>query len=251
MNKWTAVPHAPMANGAVGGKRRTSVYSTLRTHALHYRFKPGQHLPISVIAQLLGVSNTPVREALMRLHAEGLVDAIPAKGFFAREMRLQDIVEFNEMLCVIVRHCLEGADLALCLAPRQDADGVMPPLQLKTRGTALSLTCETEMLFETLGRATGENTIPICIHRLCEQTHHIRLRAFESRRIGSRLRHAFAELVGALRRRDREAAIDKLVAFSQLFAQALPYLVSHALAAAYMAELTDLANWVTREEEAA
>ncbi|OCC05417.1 hypothetical protein BA190_08295 [Labrys sp. WJW] len=240
-----------MANGVVGGKRRTSVYSTLRTHALHYRFKPGQHLPISVIAQLLRVSNTPVREALMRLHAEGLVDAVPAKGFFAREMRLQEIAEFNEMLCVIVRHCLEGAELAVCLDLRRDGDGAMPPPQFKARGTALSLTSETEMLFEGLGRATGEKTIPICIHRLCEQTHHIRLRAFESRRIGSKLRHAFAQLVGALRRRDREAAVDKLVAFSQLFAQALPYLVSQALAAAYMAELTDLADWVTRQGEAA
>ncbi|MDT3377392.1 GntR family transcriptional regulator [Labrys neptuniae] len=251
MNNWTAVPHAPMANGVVGGKRRTSVYSTLRTHALHYRFKPGQHLPISVIAQLLGVSNTPVREALMRLHAEGLVDAVPAKGFFAREIRLQDMVEFNGMLCVVVRHCLEGGGLDLCLAPQREADGAALPLQLKTRGTPSSLARETEMLFEALGRATGEKTIPICIHRLCEQTHHIRLRAFESRRIGSRLRHALAELVAALRRRDREVAIDRLVAFSQLFAQALPHLVSHALAAAYAAELTDLANWVTRQEEAA
>lgn len=149
------MPRAPSANGDTGGKCRSGVYDTLRARALNYRFKPGQHLPIAVIARLLKVSNTPVREALMRLYAEGLVDAVPHRGFFARELRLAEIAEYNIMLDVMVCRCLETVDMTRCIGGTGEPDDVLSKRRLKKRLTAFELTCGAERLFETIVLATG------------------------------------------------------------------------------------------------
>lgn len=52
-------------------ERGSSVYSTLRDMAISYEFKPGERLSESELALRLGVSRTPVREALTRLVADG------------------------------------------------------------------------------------------------------------------------------------------------------------------------------------
>ena len=53
-------------------ERGSSVYSTLCDMAISYEFKPGERLSESELALRLGVSRTPVREALTRLVADGL-----------------------------------------------------------------------------------------------------------------------------------------------------------------------------------
>jgi DNA-binding GntR family transcriptional regulator len=56
------------------------VYNQLRGRIIDKSLKPGQRLPEVKIATEMGVSRTPVREALRRLSAEGLVRVIPNSG---------------------------------------------------------------------------------------------------------------------------------------------------------------------------
>ena len=62
-----------------GGTAAQAVHQYLRDEILSGRFKPGEVLNQLELAPLLGVSATPVREALRMLHEEGLVDAPPQK----------------------------------------------------------------------------------------------------------------------------------------------------------------------------
>lgn len=55
-------------------------YDVIRRSILSLRFKPGQRLVIGDLAHSIGVSSNPVREALSRLEAEGLVNAVPHTG---------------------------------------------------------------------------------------------------------------------------------------------------------------------------
>ncbi|MDQ0634174.1 DNA-binding GntR family transcriptional regulator [Arthrobacter pascens] len=57
------------------------VYKTVRNHLLAGRFKPGSWLNLDQLARQLNVSNTPIRQALGRLEAEGLVTKLPYRGF--------------------------------------------------------------------------------------------------------------------------------------------------------------------------
>src|SRR3990170_9167354 len=62
--------------------RNASVAATelIRLAILDGRLNPGQRLKEEELARELGISRTPVREALLMLQAEGLVDAAPNRG---------------------------------------------------------------------------------------------------------------------------------------------------------------------------
>src|SRR5437660_9800100 len=55
--------------------------------------RPGEFLRIERIADALGVSQTPVREGLLSLKSEGLVDLLPRRGFIVAPITPQDITD--------------------------------------------------------------------------------------------------------------------------------------------------------------
>lgn len=71
------------------------VYSRLR-QTIQKRCQPGQALSEPELAKLLGVSRTPVRDALARLEKDGLVKIIPRKGAFVSSLGVMDIHELFE-----------------------------------------------------------------------------------------------------------------------------------------------------------
>jgi len=74
----------PMTEGAV--------YERIKNWLLAQSLVPGQLLQIGVLADELGVSTTPVREALTRLAAERMIMSVPKRGFFARTPSEDDIL---------------------------------------------------------------------------------------------------------------------------------------------------------------
>lgn len=77
------------------------IYFELRRRLLAGGFRLNERLDVSRIATDMGSSATPVREALTRLAAEGLIAARPARGFFAilwSEAGLRALYEWRGML---------------------------------------------------------------------------------------------------------------------------------------------------------
>ncbi|HEY8418141.1 MAG TPA: GntR family transcriptional regulator [Limnochordales bacterium] len=95
--------------------RAELVYEALRDDIFNNRLRPGERVSEERIAQRLKVSRTPVREALKRLHAEGLVEITPHRGAVVRDPSGEELAE----LCT-VREVLEG--LAARLAARSISD---------------------------------------------------------------------------------------------------------------------------------
>jgi len=95
-------PHPPV---------RHEIYGRLRTAIQTTALKPGAAISENDIAQQLGVSRTPVRDAFMRLTAEGLVRSVPQIGTFVAKLDLGAIREalfIREALeCTALRHCAE------------------------------------------------------------------------------------------------------------------------------------------------
>jgi DNA-binding GntR family transcriptional regulator len=77
--------------------RRESAYSELRHMVLRGEFMFGQRLGEEAIAEQLNVSRTPVREALMRLHADHLVSRFPDGGFYLDMPNLVDLRDLYEL----------------------------------------------------------------------------------------------------------------------------------------------------------
>lgn len=73
------------------------VYCYLRNRIVQLDLKPGEKIDVQRISEELGVSQTPVREALHRLTEEGFVEQKPYIGYFVTSLTLQDIEELFEI----------------------------------------------------------------------------------------------------------------------------------------------------------
>ena len=82
---------------------RDVVFNTLRDAILTGKLVPGERLMENQLADKLGVSRTPVREALRMLELENLVELVPRKGAQVLDMSEKDITNILE-----VRSALEG-----------------------------------------------------------------------------------------------------------------------------------------------
>lgn len=67
-----------------------------------FNSEKGRYLSVREVAGEIGVSYTPVREAFQRLEREGLLQLVPNVGFFVPQMDIADIVEIFQ-----VRECIE------------------------------------------------------------------------------------------------------------------------------------------------
>ncbi|RJR30841.1 MAG: GntR family transcriptional regulator [Desulfobacteraceae bacterium] len=78
-----------------------TVYQSLREIIVGRRFEPGQRINVEELARELGVSRTPVWEAIRRLGQEGILKNIPNRGVFMADKpleRVQDIVQVRVSL---------------------------------------------------------------------------------------------------------------------------------------------------------
>ncbi|RDI95402.1 GntR family transcriptional regulator [Meiothermus sp. QL-1] len=103
---------------------REAAYIRLREDILQGLLPPGTRILEPELAQSLGVSRTPVREALQRLAQEGLVELVPGRGARVRVLLLEEVREVYE-----VRALLEGEAAALAAERASQAElGVLEAL---------------------------------------------------------------------------------------------------------------------------
>ncbi|MEZ7129847.1 GntR family transcriptional regulator [Nonomuraea sp. AD125B] len=109
---------------------RESVIEAIQELIVSGQLKPGQHLVESELADLLGVSRQPVREALQQLSGEGWVDLHPGQGAF---VHVPTVEEADQLLAVRALLETEAARLA---AQHAGEDGVKRLRDLCARGIA-------------------------------------------------------------------------------------------------------------------
>ena len=95
---------------AVRRERGSGVFNTLREMAISYQLKPGERLSEIELAARLGVSRTPVREALNRLVTDGFL--LPSsRGYMRRPLDVQESLDLYEARIAVERECLRLAIL--------------------------------------------------------------------------------------------------------------------------------------------
>ncbi|TEA78874.1 GntR family transcriptional regulator [Allopusillimonas ginsengisoli] len=93
---------------SVRGKRGEDVLDRLRSMAIFYEFKPGERLNEAELADALGVSRTPVREALMALAHEGFLEA-SSRGYVRRRLDVKEMKDLYELRLAIEKECCRYA----------------------------------------------------------------------------------------------------------------------------------------------
>lgn len=89
---------------------KSEVYKMIREGITSRKLLPGTPLKESDLVQKLGVSRTPIREALNQLSKEGIVEIYPRKGAFVKNCSKEEVIEI-----LILREVLEGVAARLAI----------------------------------------------------------------------------------------------------------------------------------------
>jgi DNA-binding GntR family transcriptional regulator len=92
----------------------------IREAILDGRFTPGLRLKEERLAAQLGISRTPIREALLLLQAEGLIEAVPNRGAFVRSFDVVELLDMYELRALLEGHAARRA--AVRMTPDQFSD---------------------------------------------------------------------------------------------------------------------------------
>ena len=155
---------------------RDVVFQTLRQAILRGELKPGERLMEIHLAQKLGVSRTPVREAIRKLELEGLVLMIPRKGAVVAEITVTDLEDVLE-----VRMALE--ELAVKLACRKITEEQLNAMRQREEifrkslyGDDVAACAQADMEFhDAIYAATGNSRLVQILNNLREQMYRYRV----------------------------------------------------------------------------
>src|SRR2546427_10815663 len=99
----------PKTKTHAGENPSARVYTQIKNLILCNEYMPGQKLHRQHRSERLGVSRTPVREALTRLVQEGYVTFLPNRGFTCKEIRMQEAEELYELREALEAFAVEKA----------------------------------------------------------------------------------------------------------------------------------------------
>jgi DNA-binding GntR family transcriptional regulator len=89
------------------------VYNFIKTNIINYNYPPGYNLNLGQLSELLGVSPTPIKDALFRLAGEGLVEIAPRKGTYVKDVTLEDIHEILKVRVILETAAVEAITAGL------------------------------------------------------------------------------------------------------------------------------------------
>jgi len=184
-----------------------AVYRILREQIVWLRRKPGEPIAEKDIAQAQGISRTPVREALLRLTAEGLVDTMPKSGTFVARIPLAALPE-----AIVVRKALEQvtARAAAMQARRSDVAGLRAILERQREadgaGDRIAFHQADEAFHAAIAAAGGYPGIWSLIQSVKTQIDRYRLLTLPQPGRMARVVKEHAAVVTAIERHDLERA---------------------------------------------
>ena len=186
---------------------RDVVFEALRQAILGGKLLPGERLMEIHLANQLGVSRTPVREAIRKLELEGLVIMIPRRGAVVAEITRTDLEDVLE-----VRMALE--ELAVRKACVNITDTQLTELARASRRFAecvkhddLTASAQADVDFhEIISSATGNRRLIHILDNLREQIYRYRLENLKDKGAYPALIRQHAEILSALEARDEERA---------------------------------------------
>ena len=187
---------------------RDVVFNTLRQAILRGELKPGERLMEIQLANKLGVSRTPIREAIRKLELEGLVLMIPRKGAEVAqitEKSLRDVLE--------VRRALE--ELAVELAcDRMTEQGLADLEQAEEEfekvltNDDITVVAAADVAFhDAIYQATNNQKLILLLNKLREQMYRYRVEYLKRKECHPQLLAEHRNIIQAIKEGEREKAI--------------------------------------------
>ena len=186
---------------------RDVVFNTLRQAILRGELKPGERLMEIQLANKLGVSRTPIREAIRKLELEGLVNMVPRKG-----AEVADITEKSLRDVLEVRKALE--ELSVQLACEKITEEEIEELKRAAERFKDTLDdqdvtkiAEADVAFhDIIYTATDNQKLILLLNNLREQMYRYRVEYLKKEEAYPQLIAEHEELIDNISKRNKEEA---------------------------------------------
>ncbi len=186
---------------------RELVLDAIREAIINGNLKPRERLMEIQLAEELGVSRTPIREALRKLELEGFIVMIPRKGAYVADISFKDIADVYE-----IRAALEG--LAAALAAERITDEELEEMERYLVGKAEAIAnndieklVDVDTKFhELIYQASRNERLSNIINNLREQIQRCRITSLS---VPGRMKESLQEhraIVEAIQSRDTQLA---------------------------------------------
>jgi len=167
------------------------IYKILKAQILEGNLEPGSKLVGEKLAEQMGVSRTPIREAIKWLAVEGFVNTIPGHGTFVNSVSIKDLKEVLQ-----VRGVLEGLAAKLAIEVIKDEqieelERIIKEMEYYAKEKNLPAFSDcSQRLQELIIDISGNTQLKKIRKIINDQTHRYRIRSLSSPR---RLEHSFKE----------------------------------------------------------
>jgi DNA-binding GntR family transcriptional regulator len=185
------------------------VYKVIKERILSKSFAPGQRLNLTEMEQQLGVSRTPLKDALNRIALEGLVEIIPRSGTYVSDPTIEEVEETFDVRRILEVYAAELAVQRMTESQIQQARDIVRDLRKLIDASDWRQILQDHIdldydLHELIVLSTGNNYLV----KLWAQIMCVQISAVRYRRIGRELDRAtkeHEEMLSALESRDAAA----------------------------------------------
>ncbi len=186
---------------------RDVVFNTLRSAILTGKLKPGERLMEVHLSNQLGVSRTPVREAIRKLELEGLVTMIPRRGAQVAqitEKSLKDVLEVRRSLDMFIA---ELACMRITTEQLENLSEAAKAFEEATESTDIAIIAKADVAFhDIIMEATGNTRLKQLVNNLAEQMYRYRFVYLTDKGNHKRLIEEHGQIYEAILSRNKEAA---------------------------------------------
>ena len=220
-----------------------AVFSTmpprkLRIFAFDPSLRPGAPLLINKLAEQLAISSIPVREAMTRLAAEGLITAYPRRGYFANVLRVDELVDLYETSFLLLKHGLERSGTLANDARVTSWMTRETPKECTTEALVLANALAIEWFYERIVSMTGNSTMMRMLRHFLDRTHIIRVTDIGQRKNFDEVSDYIVSLLDHLKVKNSQAAVTSLEHRVEEKIRRLPALIGQVNAHAFAADIS-------------
>lgn len=149
---------------------RDVVFNTLRQAILTGELKPGERLMEIHLANKLGVSRTPIREAIRKLELEGLVTMIPRRGAEVAQITEKSMNDVLEVRRARIALCVELACDRITPEELQDLKKACDTFEAAVKTDDIKQIAQADVaLHDIIVQATGNQRLIQLVNNLSEQ----------------------------------------------------------------------------------
>lgn len=186
---------------------RDVVFNTLRQGILTGELKPGERLMEIHLANRLGVSRTPIREAIRKLELEGLVTMVPRRGAEVSSISKEDVQDVLEVRRTLDTLAVGLACVRMTPEDKQRLWEANVEFEKTTKTKDATTIAQADVKFhDVILMATGNNRLVQMVNNLAEQIYRYRLEYVKDSRNHKQLIEEHERICECINRGDKEGA---------------------------------------------